>query len=173
MGEYFDIIHSVKDFTDWWRNESDGTRRIMSALNDQSLEQEVAAGHRNLARLAWHIVGSISEMGGRVGLKIDSPTEQDPIPSSSEEIKAAYDRAANSLLNEVQSNWSDETLKQTDDMYGMTWTRSLTLAILVHHEIHHRGQMTVLLRQAGLKVPGVYGPSYEEWTNYDAEPPAV
>ena len=32
-------------------------------------------------------------------------------------------------------------------------------AALLHHEIHHRGQMTVLMRQAGLKLPGVYGPS--------------
>jgi uncharacterized damage-inducible protein DinB len=38
------------------------------------------------------------------------------------------------------------------------------------HEIHHRGQMTVLMRQAGLKVPGVYGPSREEWTAYGMPP---
>jgi uncharacterized damage-inducible protein DinB len=30
------------------------------------------------------------------------------------------------------------------------------------HQAHHRGQMTVLMRQAGLTVPGVYGPAREE-----------
>ena len=30
-------------------------------------------------------------------------------------------------------------------------------------EAHHRGQMTVLMRQAGLTVPGIYGPAQEEW----------
>jgi hypothetical protein len=29
------------------------------------------------------------------------------------------------------------------------------------------------LRQAGLQVPGVYGPSREEWTAYGMQPPAV
>jgi uncharacterized damage-inducible protein DinB len=33
---------------------------------------------------------------------------------------------------------------------------------LVRHLIHHRGQLIVLMREAGLIVPGVYGPSREE-----------
>jgi uncharacterized damage-inducible protein DinB len=33
---------------------------------------------------------------------------------------------------------------------------------LVRHLIHHRGQMSVLMREAGLIVPGVYGLSREE-----------
>jgi hypothetical protein len=33
--------------------------------------------------------------------------------------------------------------------------------------------MTVLMRQAGLKVPGVYGPAREEWAAYGMPPPAV
>ena len=40
------------------------------------------------------------------------------------------------------------------------------LSALIRHEAHHRGQMTVLMRQAGLTVPGVYGPSREEWVAY-------
>jgi len=38
------------------------------------------------------------------------------------------------------------------------------------HQAHHRGQMTVLMRQAGMKVPGVYGPSKEEWSAFGMEP---
>lgn len=48
-------------------------------------------------------------------------------------------------------------------MYGMKWEKGFTLQILMHHEIHHRGQMTVLMRQEGLKNPGIMGPSKEEW----------
>jgi len=40
------------------------------------------------------------------------------------------------------------------------------------HELHHRGQLTVLMRQAGLVVPGIFGPAQEEWTRYGMEPPA-
>jgi hypothetical protein len=29
------------------------------------------------------------------------------------------------------------------------------------------------MRQAGLPVPGVYGPSMEEWVGFGAQPPVV
>jgi uncharacterized damage-inducible protein DinB len=71
------------------------------------------------------------------------------------------------------SGWSDATLEVEDDMYGERWPRGATLQSLVVHQAHHRGQMTVLMRQAGLRVPGVYGPAREEWTAYGMPPPTV
>ena len=71
------------------------------------------------------------------------------------------------------AGWSDATLEVEDEMYGQKWPRGSTLQALIVHQAHHRGQMTVLMRQAGLKVPGVYGPAREEWTAYGMQPPAV
>jgi uncharacterized damage-inducible protein DinB len=48
-------------------------------------------------------------------------------------------------------------------MYGETWKRGQTLLYLMLHNAHHRGQITVLMRQAGLPVVGIYGPAREEW----------
>ena len=56
----------------------------------------------------------------------------------------------------------DATLEVVDYMYGEQWPRGLTLYALILHQTHHRAQMTVLMRQAGLVVPGVYGPNREE-----------
>ena len=50
------------------------------------------------------------------------------------------------------------------------WSRGKTLGALVTHQIHHRAQLTVVMRLAGLKVPGVYGPAKEEWAAYGMEP---
>ncbi len=58
-------------------------------------------------------------------------------------------------------------------MYGEKWTRGVTLQVLVNHQIHHRAQMTVVMRLLGLGVPGVYGPAKEEWSSYGMQPPAV
>src|SRR5262245_27588950 len=33
---------------------------------------------------------------------------------------------------------------------------------LIHHVIHHRGQMTVYLRQQGVPIPPIYGPTADE-----------
>ena len=78
--------------------------------------------------------------------------------------------AARSLLQQVKSRWNDAALLTEDEMYGDKWPRGYTLMALVLHQTHHRAQMTVLMRQAGLKVPGVYGPAFEEWGAYNMPP---
>ena len=84
-----------------------------------------------------------------------------------------YSMAGWELLDAIKSSWDDAGLQIEDEMYGEKWKRGVTLAILIHHEVHHRGQMTVLMRQAGLLVPGFYGPAKEEWSNYGGQPPEV
>jgi len=107
-------------------------------------------------------------MLGLVKLNIDAPDHNAPRPDSAAEIAEAYEKAAKSVADEVNANWTDATLLETDEMYGDTWARGLTLLLLITHQAHHRGQMTVLMRQAGLAVPGVYGPSKEEWEAFGA-----
>ena len=70
------------------------------------------------------------------------------------------------MAEQIAKHWTDAMLVETVPMYGEDWTRGKVLAALILHQAHHRGQMNVLMRQAGLGVPGVYGPSKEEWVNY-------
>ena len=63
---------------------------------------------------------------------------------------------------------TDSSLAQQVSPEG--WKRGGVLASLVNHQIHHRGQMTVLMRQAGLAVPGIYGPAREEWAKMGLPP---
>ena len=65
--------------------------------------------------------------------------------------------------NRSAAEWTDASLEQEVDMYGERWQNGFTVFALIAHQTHHRGQMTVLMRQAGLRVPGVYGPAREEW----------
>jgi uncharacterized damage-inducible protein DinB len=86
------------------------------------------------------------------------------LPARASEIQSQYVDAAKALSEAVEQQWTDDTLRVTDEVYGARWPRGLTLEVMLRHEIHHRGQLTVLMRQAGLKVPGVYGPALEEKT---------
>ena len=155
------------------RTEAANTQKMMDALTDQSLSQAVTTNHRTLGRMAWHIVVCIPEMMNMVGLNIQSVGKDDPIPLSAAEIADGYRKASGEFLAQLAANWTEATLQEEDALYGETWKRGKTLMVLMLHEIHHRGQMTVLMRQAGLKVPGVYGPSKEEWTHYGAPAPEL
>jgi uncharacterized damage-inducible protein DinB len=107
------------------------------------------------------------------GLQVEGPDPQAPMPSSADEIRAAFKSVSDSILNHIKTNWTDDTLQVEDDLYGFKWKRGYTLYIMLVHQTHHVGQMTVLMRQAGLKVPGIYGPSKEEWSQYNMPPPEV
>lgn len=156
-----------------WKHESEGTLKMLQQLTDASLAQRVAPEDRTLGRIAWHIVGSLVEMMNQTGLTVAGPGEHDPVPATAAEIAAAYATAMGSLETEIRSKWNDASLAVADEMYGESWPRGVTLAILIQHQAHHRGQMTVLMRQAGLKVPGIYGPAREEWAAYGQPAPEI
>lgn len=167
------MYQSVDAFLGSYAQLSKSTQAYLDGLTDASLSQSVADGHRTLGRLAWHIAQSIPEMMGMTGLEPKGPGEQEPVPGSASEIAGAFREASASLIEEVRGRWSDEALRIEDDMYGMKWKRGLTLHILEMHQAHHMGQMSVLMRQAGLKVPGAFGPAKEEWARSGMEPPAI
>jgi len=166
------MFTSVDSFVKTWEAHSGRTIKVLEALTDQSLKQKVADNHRDLGRMAWHVVTTISEMPSHIGLKLDGPAHTDPVPAKAADIVSGYKSLASSLTEQVKG-WKDDDMMVEDNLYGEMWKRGMTLKILIDHEIHHVGQMTVLMRQAGLKVPGLYGPSYEEWSNYGGQPPAV
>ncbi len=167
------MVQSIDDFLSAFAADADKTKKYLAALTDASLGQSIAEGHRTLGRIAWHLAQTIPEMMSKTGLSPEGPGETDPVPASAGAIAAAYARAADSLLAEVKAHWTDDTLAVEDDLYGSKWPRGVTLQVLRDHEAHHRGQMSVLMRQAGLRVPGVYGPAKEEWGAIGMQAPAI
>ena len=160
------MFTKIEDFQKTWGYESASTRKLLSHLTDESLTQKVTDDGRSLGFLAWHIVTTLGEMFGQAGLKVDAPTHDSEVPASASEIVSAYEKGAKSLGEAVAANWKDEELKDKIPMYGEQWEKSGVLYALIAHEAHHRGQITVLMRQAGLKVPGIYGPAKEEWEEF-------
>ena len=166
------MFRRIEDFTAEWDHERKGTLKLLRGLTDASLSQAIVPGGRTLGFLAWHLVVTIPEMLGKAGLKPAGPSEHDPVPTSAAEIAAAYDRASASVIEDIRTRWTDDDLAETVEMYGQTWARGLALEIFMRHESHHRGQMTVLMRQAGLPLAGMYGPSQEEWIAMGMQPMA-
>ena len=161
---------TIESFLDDWKGESATTLRVMRILTDGSLAQRVTPDGRSLGFIAWHLALTIVEMGGKAGLPVEGPAEDAPPPSTAAAIVAAYDAASRSLVEKLRARWTDRMLADEVPLYGSMWRRVSVLSSLVRHQIHHRGQMTVLLRQAGLPVPGIYGPAREEWAKMGMQP---
>lgn len=157
---------SVKAFVSDWKYESGATLKLLNNLTDESLNQKVWKDGRTLGFIAWHITLSIGEMMTKTGLTPDCPPEDSTMPAKAIDIKNIYEKASSSLITELESKLKDEMLNDGVSAYGQSFKKGDMLKMLNGHQIHHRGQMTVLMRQAGLKVPGIYGPSKEEWVSY-------
>ena len=167
------MFTKIEHFEQNWSYESKVTQNVMNALTDSALSQNVSQGHRNLARMAWHIICSIPEMMNYTGLDFEDIDPNTPVPKTAQEIKDAYAKVSNMLMDNIKKYWTDDTLQIEDELYGEKWKRGITLFILLKHEIHHRGQMTVLMRQAGLTVPSIYGPAKEGWAEHGMDAPEV
>ncbi|MBI5326497.1 MAG: DinB family protein [Ignavibacteriae bacterium] len=164
------MIRKIQDFIDDWKNESKSKLKIFNNLTDESLLQKVYSEGRSIGILAWHIVWTLYEMPEKAGLVDKIVVEKNAVPKTVKDLSDSYLSASKNISDEVLKKWTDESLTDEIDMYGEKWKKGSILDSLIRHEIHHRAQITVLMRQAGLKVPGVFGPSKEEWASYGMEP---
>ncbi len=140
--------------------ESNSTLRVFRALSDDSLQQSVEPGGYSLGSLAGHITGSIVKIPAHAGL-LPMP-EGVPALATVSAVLAAYEHNAKQLADAVVEKWSDAQLSGEVPAFGRSFRRGAVLALVVSHQTHHRAQMMVLMHQAGLKVPGVYGPSRDD-----------
>lgn len=154
------MYRTVADFIEEWSANSAGTLAVFNAITDDKMNVAIAEGHNSLGWLAWHLTGAAGVFGNLAGLKVPMVGKEEPIPATMSEIIAKYKEILEAY-NEAVKSLSDEQLLEEITGFGTPLPRGKFLRTLVDHQTHHRGQMTVLVRQAGLTVPGVMGPTKE------------
>ena len=164
------MYHSINEFLTDWKYEREATIKVLSNLTDESLDEKNSEIGRTLGRLAWHITATVGEMLGIAGINMETLEDDNDYPKSTKEILRKYREASDNLIEKLPQGWNDDSLREKVNMYGEQWTKEAVLTSLIKHQIHHRAQMIPLMRQAGLKVPGIYGPSYEEWKAMGMDP---
>jgi uncharacterized damage-inducible protein DinB len=155
------MYRKIEDFLQEWNLAVDGTVRVLEAMKDDKLHQSIAEGHNSLGWLGWHLATALAFFGGQIGLKVEAAGGPNDVPERATDIVAAYKKSAENVKEEVEK-LTDEQLVETVESFGRQVSRGALLRSMIDHQTHHRGQMTVLLRQAGLKVPGVMGPTKED-----------
>ncbi|MGA9290055.1 MAG: DinB family protein [Anaerobacillus sp.] len=155
------MFRSLDDFVKTWQQETAQTGRLLDQLTDDALSQQVVPEHFTLGKLGIHISQAITFMMSNAALDLGSFPEKESYNAA--EIAALYKQTAEDFVSNLQKQWNDEKLSETTTFFGRESTYGSILFLLLQHQTHHRGQMTVLMRQAGLTVPGMVGPSREEW----------
>ena len=154
------MYRKVEDFLAEWKNASAGTLNAMKAIPTEKMDVAIVEGHNSLGWLAWHLVSVGAAFGQFAGLQIPGPGADMKQPETMEEIVTFYEQVQQAFLNEATA-LTDEQLVEMVAVFGSEMPRGQLLRKLIDHQTHHRGQMTVLIRQAGLPVPAIMGPTKE------------
>ncbi|NSL52697.1 DinB family protein [Calidifontibacillus erzurumensis] len=164
---------TIADFIREWNWEAMFTQKVLEGLTDESLNQKVYPEGRTLGRIVWHLTTNIPDYLAHFGLKIDLVKNAENVPTSAKEIVETFKQVSSSAAKAIEEQWTDETLKEVQIAFGREETNAQILMGLIKHIIHHRGQATILIRQAGLKPFGVYGPPKEDWIHIGVENPPL
>jgi uncharacterized damage-inducible protein DinB len=149
--------------------EAPTTRRVLERVPADQLGWKPHEKSMSLGELAMHIAqlpGAIAELALQPTFDVNTQVPR-PGASSTAELVATLDRSV-ARAREVLGGMSDADLAAPWKMVNgeqviLAITRGALLrTIMLNHSYHHRGQLSVYLRQTGALVPSIYGPSADE-----------
>jgi len=156
------MYRNLNDFIQEWEKNCTGTLAIFESITDEKKHAAIVEGHSSLESLSWHLTTAPAYFMGQVGLALDVELNPKNTPSTIGEIISTYKAASENVVKAAKENLSDEKLLTEVNSHGHLTPIGAMLRLMVDHQTHHRAQMQVLLRQAGLPVPGVMGPTKED-----------
>ena len=158
--------HELERFTNAWSLESRKTLTLLESLPPTQYDYRPDMTGRSLGELAWHLaeVEAYVTHGievGRYDLATRPPGVERPREVAS--LAPGYRRVHDEAFARVRNLRGDDLGRRLRFFNGQDMRiGELLWGALLHHLIHHRGQLTLMCRLAGGKVPGLYGPTREE-----------
>lgn len=148
------------------------TRRVLDRVPEAQFAWKPHEKSMSLGELAGHLANLpywSSAVTDAPSLDLDTlgDTVTLKVPSSRAALLADFDRrvkdARASLVKstdaEMLAPW---TLKKGDQEFFTVPRISAIRTFVMNHSIHHRGQLTVYLRELNVPVPPIYGPTADE-----------
>lgn len=154
-----------------FEHEVNNTRKLLQAVPQKDLSFKPSSISWSMGELAQHIAtiyywytGTLTQ--NEYDLAADKLERGDPqdieatlalFESNVEKARAALQQVTDESLGQ---QW---TMKAGDKVVLGPMPRGIVArGFLFNHIYHHRGEMIVYLRATGNKVPGLYGPTFEE-----------
>ena len=149
--------------------ESQTTRRVLERVPGHKLDWRPHEKARTLGQLALHIAmvpGSVAELVATHST-VQAPNFTELSPSSASELIPALD-ASIAKAKKVLGGMEDAALLATwrmmqgeRELFALPRI-ALLRSVMLNHWYHHRGQLTVYLRELDVPIPSIYGPSADE-----------
>lgn len=154
-----------------FEQEVKSTRRLLQAIPEKDIDFRPSPTSWTVGELAQHIatiyywyVGTLTKDEYDMAadkLERGAPNDIKATLDLFEKNAALAGDALKAITEEsLQDQWTMKMGNQT--VLGPLPRGIVARSFLFNHIYHHRGEMIVYLRATGNKVPGLYGPTYED-----------
>ena len=158
--------NEIDTFRFTWDMEARNTIRLLEALPADRYDFRPDPKGRSLGELAWHLSEidaclsyGVAERRFRLEDSLPELVRPREIPLLAPGYRRVHELAMERLAK-IENEHLNETVTYFD---GTSMTiRDILWVAMLHHLIHHRGQLAQMCRMAGGMPPGIYGPNREE-----------
>jgi uncharacterized damage-inducible protein DinB len=171
------LLNEIDTFRALWASEAERTIRLLEVLPTDQYDFRPDPKGRSIGELAWHLSEidaclSFGIAAGRFRFEDEPPDLKRPreIRLLAPGYRRVHEQAV-ARLESLEPHQLDDSVTFFD---GRRLTiRDVLWSELLHHLIHHRGQLAQMCRMAGGAPPGLYGPNREEMQAIRARMEAV
>lgn len=153
-------------------HEAENTRKLLNAIPDSALDWKPSETSWTTAQLASHIAEiynwydatlhqDVFDMASYKYDKGDISKASNIVAKFEENVKKAKESLETAKNENMMKEWK-MTMGSDEPVFPPMPRAVVARGFLMNHLYHHRGEMIVYLRATGNKVPGLYGPVYEE-----------
>jgi uncharacterized damage-inducible protein DinB len=158
-----------------FEQEMQNTRKVLERVQTEKFGFSPHPKSKPMIWLAGHVAmlpGWATTTLTTDNLKLDDFTPPPP-PENTEQLLAVFDKNVAEARAQLEKATDDQLAGEWSCSYqGQEFMRLPRAAVLrtvvLNHLIHHRAQLTMYLRMADIAVPGLYGPSADESSVFDA-----
>ncbi len=157
--------NELEMFLNMWEREHENTLALLRALPPTQYDFRPDPAGRSLGELAWHLAEPEAYITygidkGQLNFEAKPPNIERP--RTVEALAPNFDRVHREAVARIRKLKVEDLDRVIPFVLGPSAIREMLWKAILAHNIHHRGQLSLMCRLAGGQVPALYGPNREE-----------
>ena len=159
------MSRELTQFLAAWEQEAARSQRLLESLPADQYDFRPDPKGRSLGELAWHLAeidGFIADGVAKGAFDFNAKLAGLERPRTIAALAPGYRVVHRDAVAKIAALEPGELDRSIEFMGPPVRAGQLLWDALLHHAIHHRGQLVLMVRLAGGVPPGLFGPTRED-----------